>query len=370
MKYTLISFLLFISALFFIGSCSDGVSPTDGTTLPKIDTFDCPLPKVLQGGTGGYANPPSILHHLQRRSADGSKIAYLVYAHSIRVLDIKTGTEQEFKLSKMLPPEIRFSGCFDICWCPYDNAKLAFTGVTYIGGVFAENLFILSTKQSTIDIIDLPFASTFGVEGGIWINGWLNGSTPASDSIFLNYGSGSSTIKPYSIRGIVVLQEKKIVLIPQVDKLLKEIRYADFLYSADKKHLAALKPSGGTPYFAGVYIDGERLPLSDTINLINYASWSPDGKKLAVSVELYRGQDQVIIIDVDKWLRERPAILQVEKIDYRKRFCMYMLSGEGTTDAEFLTNTTLAVSMHHDGDMISPLWEITTDGRLLRQLTK
>jgi hypothetical protein len=38
--------------------------------------------------------------------------------------------------------------------------------------------------------------------------------------------------------------------------------------------------------------------------------------------------------------------------------------------AEFTSNTTLAVNMHHDGDMFQTLWEITTDGRLLRQLTK
>jgi hypothetical protein len=74
------------------------------------------------------------------------------------------------------------------------------------------------------------------------------------------------------------------------------------------------------------------------------------------------------MIDVEKWLRERRTFVPLEKIDFQKRFCMYNFGG-GTIDAEFITNTTLAVSNHHDSDVLCPLWEITTDRRLLRQIT-
>ena len=93
---------------------------------------------------------------------------------------------------------------------------------------------------------------------------------------------------------------------------------------------------------------------------IEHASFSPDGKLVAVSGIINdTTYDQVFIYDVG-------THSLVKTINFQKSFCMYNLWG---VYAEFITDSTLAVSMHKDSAESSPLWEITIDGRIVRQLT-
>lgn len=117
-------------------------------------------------------------------------------------------------------------------------------------------------------------------------------------------------------------------------------------------------------------VNGERMAMADEITAIGHASWSPDGTKLALSLarepaDVWR-YEMVMVIDVARYLREHSDFAPVEVIDMQKRFCTYSFLG---SFAEFITNRTLAVSMHKDGDPVSYIWEITTDGRRVRQLT-
>ncbi|MFH1050700.1 MAG: hypothetical protein V1779_07190 [bacterium] len=69
---------------------------------------------------------------------------------------------------------------------------------------------------------------------------------------------------------------------------------------------------------------------------------------------------------MDKVLAEHPDTVHVKKINLRNEFCMYAFAGAWP---EFISENTLAVSMHVDGDEMSALWEITIDGKIVRQLT-
>ncbi|MBS1536815.1 MAG: hypothetical protein JST20_03600 [Bacteroidetes bacterium] len=362
--------ILLCPVLLIIGSCGEGIAPIGGGVLPKIDTLDCPYPEYLLGGQGPK-NRPTKSHKLQRISTDGTKIAYTVNENIIKIITLKTGTVETYEPKKMMPPNVSFSGCFDLRWCPYDDNKLCFMFVTGIDttskgriGVYGQNLFILHRKENIFEKIDLPYASQAGPKT-LLLYGWLKGSTPMADSLFLLYGSNS-----WYLSGIIIPQEKKIISIPEFDKLGSYGFLQDYLFSPNGQHSATIVQQMDVPPFGNnIFIDGIPLRIAeDTIDLLSRLSWSPDGKNLAVTLMASRKWESVWVIDVDKWLRERPTFAPVEKIDFQKRFCMYNFGG-GPIDAEFITNTTLAVSSHHDGDVLCPLWEITTDGRLLRQIT-
>ena len=53
-------------------------------------------------------------------------------------------------------------------------------------------------------------------------------------------------------------------------------------------------------------------------------------------------------------------------INLRKEFCKYANAG---LFAEFVTNNSLVLSFHNDGDNIAPLYEISLDGKIIRQIT-
>ncbi len=227
-----------------------------------------------------------------------------------------------------------------------------------LGGQYGQNLCILSRKTGKLEMVHLPNTSQSGPPY-LQLFGWLKGSTPEADSLVLTYTS---------FRGIVVLPSKTLVPIPAIPSQgpvnLKQIRF-----SPDRRHYV----TDGRLYPFNIFIDGVDLKFVDTVQGVFWFSWSPDSKKLAVTSlnsgnKSYSFGGIIWIIDVEKWDKERPAIVPVEKIDIQKRFCMYAFGD--ALKAEFTSNTTLAVNMHHDGDMLQTLWEITTDGRLLRQLTK
>jgi hypothetical protein len=366
MKTIMIFIFLCMGALLFFGSCSNSISPT-GDTLPPIKTFDnCPPPEMLPNGQGAK-NVPKYIHIEQKRSFDGSKIAYTISENRIGVADVKTGEIQVFNPNTMMPSGFRFNGCFGLCWCPYDNNKLALNFVTGFDTVidgnkrsfYGQNLFILSIKENRLSRVNLPNVG-FAGPNEFEVYDWVKGSTPSADSILLACGYGQNLFI-----GIFVLQTNTLVHLSEIENLIQSSAFpAVFSFSPDRKHFLIFKEGGP------VYADDILLPLDDTYDILEYISWSPDSKKLVLTGYFNKGEGHVGVIDMDKWFRERPSVLPIQKIDFRKRFCMYNLSSYTTIDAEFLTNTTLAVSMHHDGDMISPLWEITTDGRLLRQLTR
>ncbi|MBI3259281.1 MAG: hypothetical protein HYZ54_07410, partial [Ignavibacteriae bacterium] len=259
MKILYLYSIICIGVLIF-ASCGDGIAPVGGEVLPKIDTFDCPKAEFLPDGQGPK-HPPGISHKLQRRSPDGSKIAYIVNEKRIKILHLKTGILETYDPSTMMPTNTTFIGCYDIRWCPYDDNKLCcmfVTGIDTTGkqgfGVYGQNLFILYRKESKFEMVDLPFCSKTGHDG-LFIYGWLRGSTKSIDSLFLLYGTSS-----FYVSGIIILQEKKIVPIAEFDKIGAYGFLKDFLFSPEHQHSATLvNQLNSPPYGNNIFIDG--IPL-------------------------------------------------------------------------------------------------------------
>jgi hypothetical protein len=138
---TLSCIIAVFGALLFLGSCSDGVSPTGGTTLPKIDTFDC-HPDTVVNPWGGYMpkNIPSTGDNIQRCSYDGRYLASASniyktetnnYNIVLAILDLQTGVVEKYDIDKMIN-ELGASslGPSYFTWCPYSNDRIAFMCVT------------------------------------------------------------------------------------------------------------------------------------------------------------------------------------------------------------------------------------------------
>ncbi len=78
------------------------------------------------------------------------------------------------------------------------------------------------------------------------------------------------------------------------------------------------------------------------------------------------GVRQVWIADIDRYFKDHLSTVPLKIIDFQKDFCAYNAWG---TWAEFRTNSTIAVTMHHVNEDASYIYEITTDGAMVRQLT-
>ncbi|HRS02371.1 MAG TPA: hypothetical protein P5545_07470 [Bacteroidota bacterium] len=64
-------------------------------------------------------------------------------------------------------------------------------------------------------------------------------------------------------------------------------------------------------------------------------------------------------------MRECPAVTPVSIINIRQNFCMYAYD----ISAKFLTDSTLAVSMFGPYEDCGHIYEISTSGKMIRQLT-
>jgi hypothetical protein len=183
------------------------------------------------------------------------------------------------------------------------------------------------------------------------IAGWLVGSSRGNDSI--HFGPG---------RGIYVSRD---------DRFVSEGRRSFYRQSNDGRHELCVRydPDSGTT----LEVSGRELKLPFGFDALHYASWSPNGRLLALSVTPaidslgHADWEEVWVVDVDRSMTSSTSPAHVNVIDLQERFCTYSFLG---ATAEFITDRTMAVSMHADGDAASSLWEITTDGRRVRQLTR
>ena len=134
-----------------------------------------------------------------------------------------------------------------------------------------------------------------------------------------------------------------------------------------------------------MYLNDKKFNLKDPFGKefdFLFWSWSPDSKKLALSVLIqdssyingkivnpkWRGFE-IWIIDIEKFLKTNPAIVYPDQIiNLRQLYCFVGAVNNG--DAEFTSNSTLALSVMHREDPYPCIWEIsTTDNRYLKQLS-
>jgi hypothetical protein len=116
------------------------------------------------------------------------------------------------------------------------------------------------------------------------------------------------------------------------------------------------------------YLGGKTLPTPRQILTMDAASFSPDSKLLALSVDPIGDSSDGVLVFEQIWIfsADSASPSNVQVINFQCLYCTYNLLG---AYAVFLTDSTLAVSMYKDGSDTSALYEITLDGRIVRQLT-
>lgn len=318
------------------------------TTTEVVTVYqhcDCPLPVEV---VDGYRIPQKA-HQNYSCSPDGKWLAFTVNSGtaSLNLLNLKTLEITSLPTRSFLPDTGRYTDanyCTNVLWCPYDNNKLLMDchGSFASGSSYNSYIYNISTKK--VERITSPLS---GVDGGFYFSNWLRGSKEGLDSLY----DGSQ------------------IYVPQEDKFYpKPEGYLYFMSQSYAKDNSLIYDFSGAYYT--LYINGNRYGTGSYMKNIEHISWSPSGNKIAFSTQSYtpgnnpdnhNGDFEEIWIYDLRYFGE-----EVYRLNLQDLFCKYSFRG---ISAEYITDSTLAVSMHKDGDKTSPLWEITDKGKIVRQLT-
>ncbi|MDQ1265216.1 MAG: hypothetical protein QG635_366 [Bacteroidota bacterium] len=347
--------------LLFLFSCSENTTPPDNK---KNNLSDCP-PRYSDGDGYRY---PKIKYYDQRVSYDLTKLITYVGSKGICLIDLNT---LELKIlnniiknaileyEDTVKYQIEF-GPLNPVWCPYSNDKIMVLCQTmidtigdckkYVGGT---NFYIVSLDGKECKKVTPVQFGKAGARIGIMTPQWLFGSGFSLDSLY------------FYILGTYIIQQK--VLVSNNKFMVRQ--------SLSGKHWFGYDSESSVT--AHKVIDGRIFYFPEEYLLLENTSISPDEKYIAFSVKLsdnkipdsLRRYEEIWIIDLEKYLREKPDTVQIMNIiNLRREFCMYNSTG---LEAEFITNHTLAVGMHKDEPgAVQNLWEISIDGKIIRQLTK
>lgn len=341
---------LLVFSIFILLSCNEPNSPSS--------EFDCPL--WYDPYSVGF-NPPIPTHIIHDVSPDREKLAF---SHGdvgsyILILHVNSGYVEKINFQDLLPNNVIPFGFGSAIWCPYDNDKLLIqlsTLTDTIGDarswIWGRNTYILTLNNLEMKKITLK---EFGPAGNTSVRtqkiiDWYRGDNSKTD-LFL-YVDNNHSVYIYDLK----TEEKSFLY------------YGNLLISISTNNKYWWTRIGQSSNF----INDLEFNL-EKYESINDISWNCD-RKLAISlmpddkentpIENKRFSE-IWIIDVEDLMQNKPSVVPIKKINLRKNFCMYSYG----IWAHYLTDTTLAVSMFApDGDF-SYLYEISTDGKLLRQLT-
>ena len=351
-KYHRIIFLI-----LFLYSCKDDI-------IIKPNPCDCLLPIRLPDG---YYIPK--FNGWQELSPDGTRILYNSGYNYI--LDLKSGSETTIDLNDYLDGD-REAIYQRVHWCPYDNNKVLFEcGLLNDSSDGGKTFYKVDLIKRTAEkLMPAAFDTIYSQRyaEGIYFGGWLYGSTNEYDSILARWTlwDGLSTNHIVIDHDSIYMPQEKKFAKSNYRKLMRQSHDGRMYFSIDSW-------SGAHP--REFILNREHILFDDVPVDMEYASWSPNNQLLALTVVPLKPNnecdtterfEEVWIIDVKAYYEERPYLMPVKIINFQKSFCTYNFVG---VYAEFITDSTLAVSMHKDGDTVSNLWEITIDGKLVRQLT-
>ena len=339
----------------------------------RSDGCGCPIPNGDTGGSFGR-RIPAHGDSFQQLSADGKTLAYMRnQSAAAYLLDLSTLKQTKIVVHGDLPGE-KDIGYGDLYWCPHDPDLLiigvsSFVDTTNSGhsDVSVSNLFTyrVSTGQSVR--ITPAICGKYGPTS-IAFYSWLWGSSEGSDSLLVGFHIPQSKAVFY---GVYIPQTKALLphwLNPQVGITESTI----IALTKDRtRSITAFRDTSWPPVDSAWWnLDTSTISCPRIIQVMDDVSFSPNGRLLALTVEPFGtgpavGGDtifpQVWIFSSDS---ARPTTVQI--INFQCLYCKYNFWG---ADAIFVTDSTLVVSMHSDGDSTSPLYEITLSGRIVRQLT-
>lgn len=359
--------LIILSLSFFAfacNGCSDDIVAPDSSCVPELFSKNPvnPIPYYRQENL--YV------------SADGSKLAYLKrggpiwYAH---VLDIGTGEDIAYpQLFDIMPLQWGLMQATIIDWCPYSNNRVL---VSCDAGVpdgkytrTGSALFILSLDGTEFQ--RLPFSNCDSVFQLSQFCKWLPVSKPGDDVFEIGAISLTQSNKiKCNIGGEYHWQTNQFVPRSASD-------YSAFAISRKKTYALAAISRPPDQDVSDFYLNGKQVFFKGS-DIISTApgtfAFSPDeshlsfhvrendydsqsGKRRGAELWTFRVQDLLASSSGNEANPQR-------MINYRRDFCMY-----GTSSMDYITDTSFVVSMFKD-TYTSYIYEISTEGKILRQLT-
>jgi len=342
--------IVVVSILLMLTGCRQTPEPVIPPDKPEPDY--CPPPVKNMHGEWKAPSP----YQAYQRASLNRDYLILKYDFKAYLLNLKTGGQRYLDIQSLLPDNVILSSAGYFYWCPYDNNRVlihAVTGTDTTGdGItryyYGQNLYIVTIDPFSVERVT---PSIFGPAGGsFYITSWLPGSVPARD----------------------LIQLSNEIYIPQTDEFISTDIDLLMAISQDGKYYFSMIGRNAEAKTVWV-INGNEFVFNDEMGL-NYSSFSPGGKYLALSVSPpsasweERRFDEIWIVNIEKFLSKKPDIVTPDKIiNLRNDFCMYAMVANPC--AEFISETTLAVAMYADGDDKSYLWKVGIDGKLLGQLT-
>jgi hypothetical protein len=266
-----------------------------------------------------------------------------------------------------LPDNVILGSAYRFYWCPYDNNRVLIHAVTATDlpddtiqrYYYGQNLYIVSIDGSKLERVTPSILGPVGAPANLYVYTWLPESTKSRDVILLTCNNCGNS---YATRYVV-----------QEDKML-DVNESSYFKAISKDGKNIFSQIGRNADAKTVWlINGNEFLFNEEMGL-DYSSFSPSGKYLALSVSPpsasweERRFNEIWIINVEKFLSEKPDTLVPDKIiNLRHDFCMYAMTASPC--AEFISETELAVAMYKDGDDVAYLWKVGIDGKLLGQLT-
>lgn len=305
----------------------------------------CPPPVEIDGSD----RIPAFADMMQRNSPDGKNLVFVNNQGDggAYFVNMQTLTRKQIVVAGGLPSER------DISWqyltsCPYDPDLISLMVVSFVdsdssghASTYVQNLFTYRFSTGAFQLITPKILGPFG--SGQIAGGWYSGSTPGNDTFTIGYGSTKG-----NFHGLYVPKTQSLIATPLV--------FSKTVLATSRDGLHTIYQDSTIRYF----LDSSRIEFPFPIIGVNWASFSPNQKLIALGVQPTDGFEHVCIygfIDPTK---------PIDTINFQDLYCTYSFKG---IYPEFITDSTIAVSMHKDGDESSPLWEITIDGRIVRQLT-
>lgn len=298
---------------------------------------------------------PSIAHTYQIASRNGQLIAYRwgnpdkAPFTGIRVLNLGTGNQQDVDIRNILPTNMKLLDIAMVTsWCPYNNDEIllyATTATDTIGDGkqygYGHNLIIYSLSSHTIEIVTPDIFGLVNKSGDF--GEWFYGSFPEADSFLV-----TSTYEVY---------------VPQTKT------YSPFPYHYIGKqspngqfYVGAGELNSSTLLFSNLRVNNRIFTLPSPVKSLNDVNWSPDSKKVILKFETPSYQQVHVIADIARAMHENLSVLPIEVVPIP-------IPNANIIYASFLTDSTLVASLQIDPDDPIYLWEMTTKGTIVRQLT-
>jgi hypothetical protein len=335
----------------------------ENATVPIKKKEYCPPPVEIYPGEW---KTPSPYHAYQKVSLNGENLVFRNQGNAY-ILNLKTKVIKFIDLQSKLPANVRLSSASLYFPCPYNSNRILIHAVTGTDlpddsikrYFYGQNLYIVSLDGSEFKRVTPSIFGQVGSPGNFRVDTWLPESTDGNDLILLSY--------VYNGKGYYGNYK------PQTDELLETQYQGSSLMAISKGgKFKFVRTTAGWLLYS---LNDIEFHFNEEFQSLDYCSFSPSGKYIALSVTLYPGQSEeerryqeIWLINVEKFLKEKPDTLVPERIiNLRNDFCMYAMMASPC--AEFISENALAVAMYKDGDDRAYLWKVSIKGELLEQLT-